>query len=252
MERSEDSAFRPHGGFQELRAFQVSTAVYDGTVIFADRFIPRTSRTHDQMVQAARSGRQNIAEGSRAAATSAMSEMELVNWARASLEELLLDYGDFLRQRKFLQWGKDDKEALYVRGLSSKVNAKDPAATYAYCLQHDDPAVVANSMICLIHQANYLLDRLLTGLERQFAETGGFKERLTKKRLATRDGFRQPDESPACPNCDKPMRLRKASQGQNTGHQFWGCTGYPDCKGTRNFSPRPSRPRLGRESKQSE
>lgn len=250
MERSEDSAFRPHGGYERLRAFQVATAVYDGTVIFASRFVPHSSRTNDQMVQAARSGRQNIAEGSRSAATSAKSEMELVNWARSSLDELLLDFGDFLRQNKLRTWDKDDKEALYVRGLSAKMDADDPAAAYDYRFQHDDPAVVANSLICLIHQANYLLDRLLAGLERQFSEIGGFKERLTKKRLAERDGFKQPENAPECPKCNKPMRLRKAAKGSNAGHQFWGCTGYPDCKGTRNFTQRPERPRPDRDSEE--
>jgi restriction system protein len=250
MNRPDDSAFRPHGGYERLRAFQVATAVYDGTVIFANRFIPRTSRTHDQMVQAARSGRQNIAEGSRAAATSAKSEMELVNWTRASLEELLLDYGDFLRQGKLRTWKKDDEEAIYVRGLSREMKPDDPAAAYNYCFQYADPAVVANSLICLTHQANFLLDRLLSGLERQFAETGGFKERLTKKRLVARDGFKQAEDSPDCPDCGKPMRLRKASKGPNAGHQFRGCTGYPDCKATRNLTQRPERPRPDRRSEQ--
>ena len=93
------SALRPHGGYRRLRSFQVTEIIYDGTVFFCDRFVNKRSRTHDQMVQAARSGRQNIAEGSRASATSSQTELRLVNVARASLDELLLDYEDFLRQR---------------------------------------------------------------------------------------------------------------------------------------------------------
>src|ERR671922_1719715 len=109
---SETSTLRAHGGYRRLRSFQVTGIIYDGTVSFCDRFVSKRSRTHDQMVQAARSGRQNIAEGSRAAATSSQTELRLVNVARASLDELLLDYEDFLRQGKMRQWNKDDPEAL--------------------------------------------------------------------------------------------------------------------------------------------
>jgi restriction system protein len=105
---------RPSGGYRDLRSFRASTLVYDATVAFCDRFVDKRSRTVDQMVQAARSGRQNIAEGSRASATSSQTELRLVNVARASLDELLLDYEDFLRQRGFRQWRKDDREARAV------------------------------------------------------------------------------------------------------------------------------------------
>ncbi|HBL30911.1 MAG TPA: four helix bundle protein, partial [Acidobacteria bacterium] len=111
----------------------------------------------DQMVQAARSGRQNIAEGSRASATSSQTELRLVNVARASLDELLLDYEDFLRQRSKRQWAKDDREAREVRAVGRAGSAA--AAPYAPWLSHADPGVVANAVICLIHQANYLLDQ---------------------------------------------------------------------------------------------
>ena len=108
---------RPSGGYRTLRSFQTTTVIYDATVAFCERFIDKRSRLTDQMVQAARSGRQNIAEGSRAAATSSQTELRLVNVARASLDELLLDYEDFLRQRGKVQWGKDDREAKAVRAL---------------------------------------------------------------------------------------------------------------------------------------
>jgi len=111
---------RASGGYRQLRSFQVATIIYDATVSFCDRFVDRRSRTRDQMVQAARSGRQNIAEGSRASAASSQTELRLVSVARASLDELLLDYEDFLRQRGKRQWAKDDPEARAVREVGRR------------------------------------------------------------------------------------------------------------------------------------
>ena len=111
---------RPSGGYRKLRSFLVTSIIYDGTVSFCDRFIDKRSRTVDQMVQAARSGRQNIAEGSRASAASTQTELRLINVARASLDELLLDFEDFLRQRGLPQWSKDDPRALAVRAVGKQ------------------------------------------------------------------------------------------------------------------------------------
>jgi four helix bundle suffix protein len=173
------SGLRPHGGYRKLRSFQVTQIIYDATVSFCDRFVDKRSRTHDQMVQAARSGRQNIAEGSRASATSSQTELRLVGVARASLDELLLDYEDFLRQRRLPQWGKDNPQALAIRALGkAHPTDRSDSAAYAPWLEHADPAVAANALICLIHQANYLLDRQLRGLEQQFVREGGYSERL--------------------------------------------------------------------------
>ena len=125
----DNSTLRPHGGYRRLRSFQVTEIIYDGTVAFCDRFVDKRSRTHDQMVQAARSGRQNIAEGSRASATSSQTELRLVNVARASLDELLLDYEDFLRQRGLPAWSKDDPEAREVRAVGAgrdRADRSDP------------------------------------------------------------------------------------------------------------------------------
>lgn len=241
------TALRPHGGYRRLRSFRVTEIIYDGTVAFCDRFVNKRSRTHDQMVQAARSGRQNIAEGSRASATSSQTELRLVNVARASLDELLLDYEDFLRQRGLPVWGKDDPRAREVRTLgkndptdSSDRTDRSDAAAYAAWLNHPDPAVVANTLICLIHQANYLLDRQIAGLEQQFIQEGGYSERLHAARLQERQRQDQTDPSDrtdrsdqkACPACSKPMVLRTARTGHNAGSQFWGCSGYPECKAT--------------------
>lgn len=237
------SALRPHGGYRRLRSFQVTEIVYDGTVSFCDRFVNKRSRTHDQMVQAARSGRQNIAEGSRASATSSQTELRLVNVARASLDELLLDYEDFLRQRGLPAWGKDDPQAREVRGVG-KENSTDQSNVSAYSrwLNHVDPAVVANTLICLIHQANYLLDRQIAGLEKQFINEGGYSERLHAARLVEHrkssknptDSSDRTDRSDAklCPACGQLMILRTARKGSNAGAQFWGCSAYPDCKST--------------------
>ncbi|MFZ1976692.1 MAG: four helix bundle suffix domain-containing protein [Bacteroidota bacterium] len=229
---------RPSGGYRKLRSFQTATIIYDGTVAFCERFVNKRSRTVDQMVQAARSGRQNIAEGSRASATSSQTELRLVNVARASLDELLLDYEDFLRQRGLRQWIKDDPEAREVREVGKQMPADQSNPTgenlYTRWLNHDNSMVVANALICLIHQTNYLLDQQIGALEREFIEEGGYSERLAAARIQKRS--EQPEsKSPTCPVCGKPMVLRTARQGQNAGSQFWGCSGYPQCKSTRTL-----------------
>jgi len=169
-----------HGGYRNLKSFQHAELVYDATVKFCDRFIDRRSRTHDQMVQAARSGRQNIAEGSQASGTSKKTELKLVGVARASLEELLLDYEDFLRQRGLLLWGKTHTTAQVVRRLAYE---KDRSyMTYRTYIEKSSPEIAANTVICLIHQTNYLLDQQLRQLEKAFLEEGGFTERLYRER----------------------------------------------------------------------
>lgn len=240
---------RPSGGYRQLCSFQTATLIYDATYFFCERFLDARSRTVDQMVQAARSGRQNIAEGSRAAATSSQTELRLVNVARASLEELLLDYEDFLRHRRLPQWPPDSLEARSVRDIPrefrrNRPDRSDPTdltdltdpqrwALYASWLEHADPAVRANATICLIHQANYLLDQQIAGLERQFVEGGGYSEQLATARLAERSRQRAGNSGaiPDCPQCGKPMALRTAKNGKHPGSQFWGCSAYPDCRG---------------------
>ena len=258
-DRSENTAkknrLRPSGGYRRLRSFQTTSIIYDGTVSFCDRFMDKRSRTVDQMVQAARSGRQNIAEGSRASAASSQTELRLINVARASLDELLLDFEDFLRQRGLPQWAKDDPRALEVRavGKQDRTDQTDPSdptdwsdfKDYETWLLNDDPAVVANAIICLIHQANYLLDRQIAGLEQQFIREGGYTERLAAARIEERGRQRGPEQgdsankegkkSPVCPKCGEPMALRTARKGPNAGSQFWGCCRYPKCKGTRQI-----------------
>lgn len=181
----------PHGGYRKLRSFQSAQLVYDATVIFCGRFVDKRSRTNDQMVQAARSGVQNIAEGSMASATSKKTELKLTGVARASLEELLLDYEDFLRQRGLRIWNKDSREALEVRrkylsDKSDQPDGSDASKADKYCLATASPEVAANTLICLINQASFLLGRQMRTLEKTFLSEGGFTERLYRERQARR------------------------------------------------------------------
>jgi restriction system protein len=170
----------PRGGYESLKAYQMSVLVYDATVEFCDRFIDPKSRTHDQMVQAARSGNKNIAEGSQVSGTSKKIELKLVGTARASLEELLGDYKDFLRQHGLVEWGKDHPMARLVRRLAY---APDRTyKTYQSYIENAPPEVAANTMLCLVHQTNYLLDQLLRQLEQAFLKEGCFTERLYQAR----------------------------------------------------------------------
>ncbi|MCZ7586914.1 MAG: four helix bundle suffix domain-containing protein [Deltaproteobacteria bacterium] len=184
---AERKAFPKHGGYRKLRSFQTAQAVYDATVVFCERFIDSRSRTRDQMVQAARSGVQNIAEGSMASATSNKTELKLTGVARASLEELLLDYEDFLRQRGLRLWDKNSPQALAVRGryksdVSGRSDVSDP-----YGIRAASAEVAANTVVCLINQASYLLGRQLQALEQSFLSEGGFTERLYRERRKARD-----------------------------------------------------------------
>ncbi len=174
----------PHGGFRQLKSYQMAEIVHDATVKFCDRFIDCRSRTHDQMVQAARSGKQNIAEGSQASGTSKKMELKLVGVARASLEELLVDYQDFLRQHGLALWSKEHPTAQAVRRLAYVVNRS--YETYRTYIENSPPEVAANTLVCLVHQANYLLDQQLRQLEQSFLQEGGFTERLYNARQQAR------------------------------------------------------------------
>jgi four helix bundle suffix protein len=174
----------PHGGYQKLLSYQKALVVFDATVYFCDRFIDKKSRTHDQMVQAARSGKQNILEGSQASGTSKETEIKLTNVARASQEELLEDYQDYLRTRGLRLWDKNSREALFVRKLGAQPDVS--YESYRTYIETRPPEVVANIIICLIHQTNYLLDQQLRRLEQDFLKEGGLRERMTRARLAVR------------------------------------------------------------------
>ena len=176
---------RPRGDYRTLLSFQKSEIIYDLTFRFAHKFLARGDRTIDQMIQSARSGKKNLLEGSKAGLTSKETEIKLTNVARASLEELLDDYRDFLRARDLKIWDKDSREAKYIRQLGRKT--PQSFEDYRGFAETRPPEVVANIALCLIHQANYLIDQQLRRLEQDFANEGGLRERMARVRLQVRD-----------------------------------------------------------------
>ena len=202
-----------HGGYRKLKSFQLAQLVYDVTVRFCDRYIEKRSRTHDQMVQAARSGVQNIAEGSQASSTSKKTELKLTNVARASLEELRLDYEDFLRQRDLPLWNREDPRraelisrrpatveavAEWIKGSGrhgpgGQQNGQAKKSTLSTTSTQSTgfpsstfPEIAANAALVLIAVACSLLDRQLAAQAEAFEKDGGFTERLYKTRIQTR------------------------------------------------------------------
>mgnify|MGYP006304570453 FL=1 len=175
----------PHGGYANLLSYQKAEIVYDATVHFCDRFLQKYDRTRDQMIQAARSGKQNIIEGSMASGTSTETEIKLTNVARASLEELLADYRDFLRVRGLEEWPRDHPYTARLRQLNRTPDAN--YETFRKAVEHPDPAICANAIIGLIKLTNYLLDQQIRRLEKDFLEKGGLRERMTRARLTERD-----------------------------------------------------------------
>ena len=196
-----------HGGYRKLKSFQIAQLCYDVTVRFCDRYIERRSRTHDQMVQAARSGVQNIAEGSEASGTSKKMELKLTNVARASLEELRLDYEDFFRHRGLAQWASEDprRAALVARRctkaeevaewvreihgrdrLNGPRKVNDPSIKSISSTQSTYPEIAANATLVLIGVACALLDRQIAAQAAAFTTEGGFTERLYRIRSERR------------------------------------------------------------------
>ena len=177
--------FPPAGGYRKLLSFQKSEIVFDLTFQFCRRFLKPGDRTIGQMEQAARSGKQNIAEGSKAAATAKDTEIHLTNVALASLDELLLDYEDYLRVRQLPQWEKDSPQALFMREKGRIHNAD--TRYFLDLAESREAEAVANMAICLIHQARFLLQRQLQALGEKFLVEGGFRERMTRMRRAERE-----------------------------------------------------------------
>jgi len=178
----------PHGGYADLLSYQKAEVVYDATLYFCDRFFDKRDRTRDQMVQAARSGKQNIIEGSMASGTSKETEIKLTNVARASFEELLADYRDFLRSGGLEEWSRDHPWTARLRQLNRTPGAN--CETFRKGIEHSDPAICANVILGLIKVTNYLLDQQLRRLEQDFLENGGLRERMTRARLGQRDKHR--------------------------------------------------------------
>jgi four helix bundle suffix protein len=182
----------PHGGYQNLLSYQKAQIVFDATVYFCNRFLNKRDRTCDQMIQAARSGKQNIVEGSMASGTSKEMEIKLTNVARASLEELLTDYRDFLRTHRMVEWTKEHPYTRRLRQLNRVPGAS--YQTFQKGIENSDPAICVNVIIGLIRVTTYLLDRQIQHLEKAFVQEGGLRERMTRARLAERakSATRQP------------------------------------------------------------
>ena len=179
------SLVKPRGDFKTLLTYRKAKIIYDLTFLFAHAHLGKGDRTVDQMIQAARSGKQNIAEASAASTTSAETEIKLTNVAKASLIELRIDYEDFLRVRQLRLWEKNSKEATYLRTKSR--DASLTSAWYVGIAKSRPPETVANICLCLLHQADYLLQRQLEALEKMFLTQGGFKERMYTARTSARN-----------------------------------------------------------------
>ena len=243
--------FDKHGGFRRLHSFTLATIIQIETQRFCRRFLTYDARQsgtkvydpkgrqYDQMTQAARSGRQNIIEGSERAATSKDTEMKLTDVARASLSELRGDYEFVILDQNQLPWSVHSPEAKAVNAISldtafftddivreSAKHAMEQRKKYAQWLDADDVVVVANAMLIIIGRAMRMLKSQIEAQGKAFEEAGGFSERLTAKRIEARE--KEMPLSPDCPQCGKPMRQRNSAKGP-----FWGCSAFPDCKGTR-------------------
>jgi len=184
-EKNREGFIPKHGGYRNLITYQKAEIIYDGTINFTRRFFKKFDRTIDQMVQAARSGKQNIVEASMASATSKEMEIKLTNVARASLEELKIDFQDYLRSNKFEIWGKDHRYTERFREINRTPNAT--YETYRKAIEHEQPEICANSMICLINIVSYLLSQQIKSLEIAFLNEGGLRERMTKARIDKRN-----------------------------------------------------------------
>jgi four helix bundle suffix protein len=167
------------GNYKKLISYQKANAIYCMTFYFINHYLVKGDRTRDQMLQAARSGKQNIVEGCAASSTSAKTEIKLVSVAKASLKELLEDYEDYLRTRGFRQWEKNSIEYICMRNLGKMYNN---AAFYMRLIKTRPPQTIANMCIILLHQTDYLLFRQLARLEQDFKEHGGFSERMYQAR----------------------------------------------------------------------
>jgi len=240
--------FDKSGGYRKLHAFHFVTLIHLGTISFCKRFIPYQEdplgKTSGQMIGAARSGRQNIVEGSVRAATSKETEMKLTDVARASLGELLGDFEIFLAEHNAVPWSEHANECQTLKTLNFPAFRFSDDTTHDFWvwfhvgkrpflpwMEHDDPLVVANTLIVLIRRTMAMLAAQMRQQGETFLASGGFRERLTQCRVEARDA--SAEAPPVCPECGKPMRLRTARKGPHAGTSFWSCSGYPDCLGTR-------------------
>ena len=208
-----DKSFLPlRGNYRSLIVYQKAECIYDVTFFFAHKFLEKGDRTVDQMVQAARSGKQNIAEGCAASTTSRETELKLMNVAKASLQELLIDYEDYLRARGLEQWQSTDSRYIRTRKVAAKHN---DSAYYREAVAVRSDETVANIAITLIHQADAMLLKLIEVLKRQFVQQGGIREEMTRARLSYRNGQYQKDEGSLQDKVDARRWLQKSAEQGN-------------------------------------
>ena len=208
-----DKSFLPlRGNYRSLIVYQKAECIYDVTFFFAHKFLEKGDRTVDQMVQAARSGKQNIAEGSAASTTSRETELKLMNVAKASLQELLIDYEDYLRVRGLEQWQSTDSRNIRTRKVAAKHN---DSAYYREAVAVRSDETVANIAITLIHQADAMLLKLIEVLKRQFVQQGGIREEMTRARLSYRNGQYQKGEGSPQDKVDAWRWLLKSAEQGN-------------------------------------
>lgn len=248
-----DKSFSSGGGYRWLDAWVLANVIQLGTQRFCRRVLTRTNdpcgRQYDQMTQAARSGVANIAEGYARRATSKETEMRLYDTAKASLDELAGDYRNWLMLEGELPWSESDPEeqAVFTTPLDKASFTEDiersaaahilvQSAKFARWLENDDACTVARALLVLCNRAILMLSRKIERTHSDFVDHGGFAENLTKDRLAARDAIHAATgDAPKCPKCGKTMRKRVAKRGENAGNEFWSCTGWPDCNGTRSI-----------------
>ena len=248
-----EKQFATSGGYRWLDAWVLANVIQLGTQKFCRKFLGHQNdpcgRQFDQMTQAARSGVANIAEGYGRRATSRENELRLYDTAKASFDELACDYRNWLLLAGKLPWSESDPEekAVFTMRLDKAAFTDDVErnaaahiqaqyAKFARWLDADDSATVACAQIVLLGRAIMMLARKQEQTHADFVEKGGFAENMTKDRLAARDAAHaKAGNAPACPKCGKPMRKRVAKRGANAGNEFWSCTAYPECDGTRSI-----------------
>ena len=245
-----DKSFSSGGGYRWLDAWALANVIQLGTQKFCLRFLKQRidpcGRLFDQMTQAARSGVANIAEGYGRRATSKETEMRLYDVAKASFDELAGDFRNWLLLAGQLPWHETDREERAVFAVqldrptfsedveyNASVHVLAQYAKFSRWLDSEDSLVVARAMLVLLGRVSMMLARKIERTHSDFVDHGGFAENLTKDRLAARDAAHEASGAPACPKCGKPMRKRVAKRGRNAGNEFWSCTGYPECYGTR-------------------
>lgn len=241
--------FDPAGGYRRLDSWVMANIIQFANFRFCEKFVTRaidpTGRQYDQMTQAARSGKVNIVEGSARSSTSKETEIRLTDVARASLAELHSDYEDWLMRKGLAPWRKDSAEAQAVYAVrldkpeygndvvhDSCAHVLEQQKKFSRWLESEDHVFFSNAMLILLSRTINMLIRQLESQGETFARDGGFREKLTAVRT---EALAQKENAPTCPECGKPMKKRRAKAGSNAGHEFWGCTGYPACKGIREI-----------------